>query len=54
MIDSVLVQGLTEVNGEVVIVDDASTDNSTWILEEFMDQHGQYAGHYAPMTTTHP
>ena len=46
-VDSVLVQGLAHVKGEVVVVDDASTDNSTRILENFMDQHGQYSGRSA-------
>ncbi len=44
LIDIELKQGLARVNGEVVIVDDASTDNSTLIVEEFMDQNGEFAG----------
>ena len=45
--DIALVQGLAHVNGEVIIVDDASTDNSTWIVENFMSQDGEYAGRSA-------
>ncbi len=38
------VQGLSPVSCEVVVVDDASTDNSTSMIEDFLDPLGSHAG----------
>lgn len=37
-------QGLSPVTCEIVIVDDSSTDNSTHVLDQFLDIAGTWAG----------